>query len=618
MASITEHLRGIASRVFDALDAHDDGRSLSSTVRRLDDESLAALMKDAAAARSEFDALIAAAAGVVAQRSERARGYGGLAQATGHRSPVAMVQTLTGSTRAEASRHVRLGEAMSAAEACDTGEDADPDSLFIVSGGEGMGGLVGAEAAEGAPQNATVPAVRLPWHEPLTRAVNEHRLSSEAMATIMRGLGEPNERCDQEVLRRAADRLVATAGDAHADELGRRARDLRDELDPAGVRLREEERYEARSWRFGRNARGMRTAYVEFDDESAAWVDATVGAALRPRRGGPRFVDKDEAARAKELVEDPRTNDQLVFDLMMEAIKAGVEADPRVAFGSRQPGIRVVITEQQLNARDDDGRRTGNGYYEETGEAISGATVERLICNVGTREVRLDHQGSPLDVGREQRLFTSKQRVALSIRDGGCRVPGCDRPPSYCEAHHIDTWTAEKGRTDVDRGVLLCRYHHMWVHNNGWKVAHDDVGFWLIPPPTVDATRTPIPMPSRSPLQRDWLPTMPNAEPTAMGAHAAGAGAQAESARAHAEGASAHAEDASAHAEGGRTRAEGLRAQEERLEGTRAQAGTEHTTPGRRPNAEHVSGAPEPRLPTTPTMADVRAAAEHANVLARI
>ena len=74
---------------------------------------------------------------------------------------------------------------------------------------------------------------------------------------------------------------------------------------------------------------------------------------------------------------------------------------------------------------------------------------------------------------------------ALAIRDGGCLWPECDRPPSWTEAHHIDRWS-DGGRTDLDRGVLLCRHHHLRLHNEGWTI-HTRAGrYWLHPPPGTD------------------------------------------------------------------------------------------------------------------------------------
>ena len=46
----------------------------------------------------------------------------------------------------------------------------------------------------------------------------------------------------------------------------------------------------------------------------------------------------------------------------------------------------------------------------------------------------------PLELGRSTRVVSPTQRVAQGVRDGGCMVPGCDRPLSWCEAHHLWHW----------------------------------------------------------------------------------------------------------------------------------------------------------------------------------
>jgi hypothetical protein len=70
----------------------------------------------------------------------------------------------------------------------------------------------------------------------------------------------------------------------------------------------------------------------------------------------------------------------------------------------------------------------------------------------------------PLDVGREHRLHTRYQRVALGHRDGGCVAETCDRPPAWCEVHHPEPWAAG-GETSVANGELLCGHHHRLVHH---------------------------------------------------------------------------------------------------------------------------------------------------------
>ncbi|MBW0089385.1 hypothetical protein I4I77_07230 [Pseudonocardia sp. KRD-188] len=45
--------------------------------------------------------------------------------------------------------------------------------------------------------------------------------------------------------------------------------------------------------------------------------------------------------------------------------------------------------------------------------------------------------GQPLDVGRATRTIPDGLRRAVTARDRGCAHPGCDRPPSWSEIHHI-------------------------------------------------------------------------------------------------------------------------------------------------------------------------------------
>jgi hypothetical protein len=74
-----------------------------------------------------------------------------------------------------------------------------------------------------------------------------------------------------------------------------------------------------------------------------------------------------------------------------------------------------------------------------------------------------------LDVGRASRLATPAQRIALAARDQGCRFPGCDRPPGWVDAHHIEEWL-RGGKTDLEDLISLCRFHHRLVHEGGWTL----------------------------------------------------------------------------------------------------------------------------------------------------
>ncbi|ANE79243.1 hypothetical protein A7U43_07835 [Mycobacterium adipatum] len=116
------------------------------------------------------------------------------------------------------------------------------------------------------------------------------------------------------------------------------------------------------------------------------------------------------------------------------------------------------------------------------GGPITAATAELIACDSTLTTVTVDHSGAPLDVGRSERLFTPAIRKGLAVRDGGCAHPGCGRPVSWCDAHHITPWE-HGGTTSLDNGVLLCRLHHTAIHHGGWQVyLGSDRHPWFIPP----------------------------------------------------------------------------------------------------------------------------------------
>ncbi|MDO3399845.1 DUF222 domain-containing protein [Mycolicibacterium neoaurum] len=140
------------------------------------------------------------------------------------------------------------------------------------------------------------------------------------------------------------------------------------------------------------------------------------------------------------------------------------------------------------------------------GGPVSAATAELIACDATLTSVIVDHTGVPLDVGRAERLFTPAIRKALAVRDGGCAHPGCGRPVSWCDAHHIQPWSAG-GATSLGNGVLLCRLHHSLIHHGGWQVyLGRDRHPWFIPPHT-PGEREPAPLRSHTRRTMTDLPT---------------------------------------------------------------------------------------------------------------
>ena len=101
------------------------------------------------------------------------------------------------------------------------------------------------------------------------------------------------------------------------------------------------------------------------------------------------------------------------------------------------------------------------------GPAVPSETARRLACD-GEVELAAAGPGGSLDLGRSRRVVSAALRTSLERRDGGCRFPGCDRRHGL-HAHHIEHWV-RGGRTDRDNLVLLCRYHHRLVHEEGFTV----------------------------------------------------------------------------------------------------------------------------------------------------
>ncbi|KDA05209.1 hypothetical protein DC31_02095 [Microbacterium sp. CH12i] len=121
------------------------------------DADVVKVLEETAAVAKQVEQIQVAAAGVIAVRSKRERGHSGLAASRGHRSAASLLQDVTGSTKADANRKVRVGEALL---------DDEPDES-LGDGGAGEGapgeGQAGAEGG-GAPSDDERPAPG-PWYQ---------------------------------------------------------------------------------------------------------------------------------------------------------------------------------------------------------------------------------------------------------------------------------------------------------------------------------------------------------------------------------------------------------------------------------------------------------------------
>ena len=165
---------------------------------------------------------------------------------------------------------------------------------------------------------------------------------------------------------------------------------------------------------------------------------------------------------------DPRTGKKLDYRTLlghglMELLESHLAVDRLPGHGGSPFTLVVTMGVDAL--------MSGIGAASlDTGGRISAGEARRLACRAGIIPVVLDGSSVPLDMGREQRLFTKYQRIALAEQYGGCAAANCDRPPAWTEAHHPEPW-AKGGRTDLHNGLPLCPpHHHMADHPESWTM----------------------------------------------------------------------------------------------------------------------------------------------------
>ncbi|MBX0300548.1 HNH endonuclease [Cryobacterium sp. 1639] len=502
----------------------------------LTDAELIAGQKKLATLRALLETRAVWLAKTLTHRSRRELGQQGLAATQGFLSPAELIQEFTGCTRADARKLMDVGAML------DDTETAEAEQA------------VQAEADDSDEPACSEPT-GLPWYSPISAAVATGSLSVAAAHAIRAGLGAIDTVVTAEVLRTAVLDLLAEAKTMTVDALLKRSRRARDTLDAAGIATREQKAWDDRYLRVWTSDSGQVHLNGQFPPEQGAFLLSVYDSATGPRRGGVRFVDPERAAWAKAVQDDPRSTDQLTADTFIELIKAGSTVNPDRMLGGRTPAVRVLTTTPAparptdapaparsadepapapaptpTSARPTDAPAparptdapvpepvpepppeidptavlvpipdgTGHGFIEGHTDPVSQETIDRLCCTSGTLQIDFDDTGQPLNLGREQRVFTAGQRIALAARDGGCIWGDCDKPPSRTEAHHLEEWVRDHGATDIALGILLCPPHHRLLHSQGWQIFENQGIYWLRPPASADPGQTLIRMRSKS------------------------------------------------------------------------------------------------------------------------
>ena len=156
--------------------------------------------------------------------------------------------------------------------------------------------------------------------------------------------------------------------------------------------------------------------------------------------------------------EFPQPFDHRMAQALVEVCGAAIADDP-------DPDRATVVIHADMEAlvREE-------GVADVEGYTLSSETLRRLCCDARRQEV-LEVGGIPVGIGETSRTVPASLLRVLKERDRGCRFPGCSRR-RWVHAHHRWHWS-RGGPTDLGNLVLLCSYHHHFVHEGGWSIDGD-------------------------------------------------------------------------------------------------------------------------------------------------
>jgi hypothetical protein len=253
----------------------------------------------------------------------------------------------------------------------------------------------------------------------------------------------PAAEAHPEVFGRDERVLVESAATVTASDTCKLVAYWRQNLDPDRVLEDAEDVHRQRRLSISRTWRGMVRLDGDLDPESGEVVLSAIAS----------LVDQMVKSGSGD---DRRTPSQRRADALTEICRRQLDRGDSVSGGER-PHVNVIVDLEVLE------RRGGGRSELGSGAVIHPEAARRLACDAAISRIITNGPSQVLDVGRTTRAVSGPTRRALAIRDGGCRFDGCDRPASWCDAHHVVHWV-DHGRTELDNLVLLCRSHHRMVH----------------------------------------------------------------------------------------------------------------------------------------------------------
>ncbi len=307
----------------------------------------------------------------------------------------------------------------------------------------------------------------------LGEALEAGQLSTDHARTIITTLRDLPAGITPEVRERAEAHLVQDAQMFEPRHFATLAAHLVNTLDPDGTLDDRDPAAKAELHIGTRNpATGLTPITGRLDDLGIATVRTALDGLAAPN---PADADGSRDTR-------PAATRQA--HALIAALRHALDAGTLPTQGGQRPHLTVTITLADLEnlkakAQLDDGT------------LLTPAATRALLCDANVIPAVLGGAGEILDIGRASRTFPIAVRRAIVLRDRGCIWPGCDRPASWADYHHVIPWSAG-GPTSATNGVLLCPHHHQEIHRTAWEIRFAPDGHpELIPPEHLDHNRQP-------------------------------------------------------------------------------------------------------------------------------
>jgi Domain of unknown function (DUF222)/HNH endonuclease len=163
---------------------------------------------------------------------------------------------------------------------------------------------------------------------------------------------------------------------------------------------------------------------------------------------------------------DKRTITQRRHDALHDVALESLASDERpISSNNQRANISLIVNP-------DGTAHSANGYF------VSSFSKEMLMCDAVFTAIKVNCAGIPFDVGTPHTEIPLRNRRAVIARDRCCRYAGCDRPARWSDIHHIRE-REHGGAHELANLVLMCRFHHRFIHKFGVQVAWADDGVTL-------------------------------------------------------------------------------------------------------------------------------------------